>query len=46
MMLGAVGLVVFAYLLSGYLNWFSWVLVAIAVFNFGRGIFWFFKQGS
>jgi hypothetical protein len=26
--------------------WFSWIFVAIAVFNFGQGVFWFFKRGS
>jgi hypothetical protein len=41
MMVGATGLVVFAWLISGYVGWFSWVLVAIAVFNFGQGVFWF-----
>jgi len=46
MMIGAVGLLVFAYLVSGYAGWFSWVLVAIAVFNIGQGLFWFFKGGS
>ena len=46
MMLGAAGLVVFAYLLSGYAGWFSWILVAIAAFNFVRGLFWFLNRGS
>ena len=46
MMLGAVGLLAFTYLVSGYAGWFSWVLVAIAVFNFGRGLFWFINRGS
>ena len=46
MMLGAIGLLAFTYLLSGYAGWFSWVLVAIAVFNFGQGLFWFISRGS
>jgi hypothetical protein len=46
MMLGAGGLLVFAYLVSGYVGWFSWVLVAIAIFNFGQGLFWFTRRGS
>ncbi len=46
MMLGAAALVVFAYLLSGYAGWFSWVLVAIAAFNFVRGLFWFLNRGG
>ena len=46
MMLGAGGLLVFAYLVSGYVGWFSWVLVAIAIFNFGQGLFWFTSRGS
>ena len=46
MMLGAAGLLVFAYLVSSYVGWFSWVLVAIALFNFGQGVFWFFRRGS
>jgi hypothetical protein len=46
MMLGAVALLAFTYLVSGYAGWFSWVLVAIAVFNLGRGLFWFFSRGS
>ena len=46
MMLGAVGLLAFAYLLAGYAGWFSWVLVAIAAFNFVRGLLWFVKRSS
>ena len=46
MMLGAGGLLVFAYLVSGYAGWFSWVLIAIAIFNFGQGLFWFTRGGS
>jgi threonine/homoserine efflux transporter RhtA len=46
MMLGAVGLLAFAYLLSGYAGWFSWVLVAIAAFNFVRGLLWFLNRKS
>jgi len=46
MMLGAAGLLVFAYLASAMVGWFSWVLVAIAVFNLGRGLFWFLKRES
>jgi hypothetical protein len=46
MMLGAVGLLVFAYLLSGYAGWFSWVLVAIGAFNFVRGLLWFLNRKS
>lgn len=46
MMLGAAGLLVFAYLLAGYAGWFSWVLVAIAAFNFVRGLLWFLNPTS
>ncbi|HYV23179.1 MAG TPA: hypothetical protein VEN31_11060 [Candidatus Bathyarchaeia archaeon] len=46
MMLGAGGLLVFAFLVSGRLGWFTWVLVAIAIFNFGQGLFWFTKRRS
>jgi hypothetical protein len=46
MILGAAGLLIFAYLLYGYIGWFSWVLVAIAAFNFVRGLLWFLNRGS
>jgi hypothetical protein len=46
MMLGGAGLLVFAYLLAGYAGWFSWVLVAIAAFNFVRGLLWFLNPTS
>jgi len=46
MIFGAAGLLFFAYLASGYVGWFSWVLVALAVFNLGRGLLWFFRRGS
>ena len=46
MMLGAAGVLVFAYLMSSYVGWFSWVFIAIAVFNFGQGVFWFLGRGS
>jgi hypothetical protein len=46
MILGATGLLAFAYLMAGYVGWFAWVLAAIAIFNFGQGIFWLLKRGS
>jgi len=46
MILGATGLLAFAYLMAGYVGWFSWVLAAIAVFNVGQGVFWLLKRGS
>ena len=46
MMLGAVGLVAFTFVVSGYAGWFSWVLLAIAAFNFLQGLVWFSKSRS
>jgi hypothetical protein len=46
MMLGAVGLLVLAYLLSGYAGWFSWVIAAIAAFNFIQGLIWLIRSRS
>ena len=46
MMFGAAGLLVFAYLVSGYVGWFFWVLVALAAFNFVRGLLWFLNPAS